>query len=630
MKEETVESKMKGRFMNDNPEYREVNFRDNAQYSHTGDNVGRDKIEYYFYGSKFADRPKKKFTNKKLIIPFTKSDANEAQGGTYVPREDLLGQISDCYRSQTGKKRLVFLSGMGGCGKSELAKAYAERHSEEYNEIFWLTCKDGINQNLMGLMADAEILCMPEKEDIYRFSDKVLIIVDNCNSNNARLLTDLERATGDADILVTTRLSRIGNYRQLIPVESDDEKVFAYLVFEKNYCRISIDKAPKEIKRSDVNFINEICQDVLYNTMMVSLIAVCLREYSDYTIAEYAAKIRDGISKLEDRTKYGKDQENKDGAIKEILQFLFSDILHHKFTEAEKTVITVLSLAPASWYEMDFINSICRKADGDSGSKYALKTLQDLGWLQGHSERVSIHPLIAEVISSQDIVFRTPDFFEGLVENYLGMPDQYLGMERFMINKILSFGKSVSLEKRLAVMLLINNKEEYDKVFAELYPDVNAAYTVYVNHNGRRFFLYQDIEKNDTHQFCDVPCREEEGIQAELLRIINKGVSYSLDLSTVFYEKEIRNIPFGLCYKDSLLIGCVFSRKLETIGNRAFENCTGFSGELNLSECLVSIGDKAFEGCNKLNGELMFPKSLRSIGNRAFSGVYPSKIIAGK
>ena len=155
---------------------------------HTGDNIGGNKIVINnYHGSIPTDQPKKQFTNKKLIVPFTKSDANEAQGGTYVPREDLLEKISDCYRSQTGKKRMAFLSGMGGCGKSELAKAYAERHSEEYDEIFWLTCKDGVDQDLMGLMADADTLCVPEKEDISRFSDKVLIIVDNCNSNNARL-----------------------------------------------------------------------------------------------------------------------------------------------------------------------------------------------------------------------------------------------------------------------------------------------------------------------------------------------------------------------------------------------------------------------------------------------------------
>ena len=174
-----------GYFMN-NTENVEIAYGGGA--IHTGDNIGGNKIVINnYHGSIPTDQPKKQFTNKKLIVPFTKSDANEAQGGTYVPREDLLEKISDCYRSQTGKKRMAFLSGMGGCGKSELAKAYAERHSEEYDEIFWLTCKDGVDQDLMGLMADADTLCVPEKEDISRFSDKVLIIVDNCNSNNARL-----------------------------------------------------------------------------------------------------------------------------------------------------------------------------------------------------------------------------------------------------------------------------------------------------------------------------------------------------------------------------------------------------------------------------------------------------------
>lgn len=64
---------------------------------------------------------KKNFTNKDLIIPFTMSKANGAQGGTYVPREDLLSKIEESFKSE----RIVFLSGMGGCGKSELAHIFS-------------------------------------------------------------------------------------------------------------------------------------------------------------------------------------------------------------------------------------------------------------------------------------------------------------------------------------------------------------------------------------------------------------------------------------------------------------------------------------------------------------------------
>ena len=141
----------------------------------------------------------KHFTNKSLIVPFTKEDSNSAQGGTYIPRDDLLSKIADSFQSQSGNKRMVFLSGMGGCGKSELARAYAERHSSAYEEIFWLTCTDGIRPDLMTLMSNADTLCDVKKEDVVAFSNTVLIIVDNCNNNDSKFLRELEHSTGLAD-----------------------------------------------------------------------------------------------------------------------------------------------------------------------------------------------------------------------------------------------------------------------------------------------------------------------------------------------------------------------------------------------------------------------------------------------
>lgn len=54
-----------------------------------------------------------------------------------------------------------------------------------------------------------------------------------------------------------------------------------------------------------------------------------------------------------------------------------------------------------------------------------------------------------------------------------------------------------------------------------------------------------------------------------------------------------------------------------TIGNNAFRECTGLNGELKLSDSLVSIGQYAFNNC-KFSGLLKLPSKLESIGNSAF------------
>ena len=600
--------------MNDRPVNREISY--NGASQHFGNN-----IENNFFGDGFPiNQQKKRYTNKKLVVPFTKEASNGSQGGTYVQRDDLLGKIESCFGSQSGNKRMVFLSGMGGCGKSELARAYGDKHSDEYEDIFWLTCRDGVKPELMRLIADADKLEEVKKADVNEFSDKVLIIVDNCNSDDDSFLFTLERSTGHADILVTTRRSRIGNYEEfLIPVESDDLEAFAYSVFEKNFCRKPRRGEPKKITDDDAVCVREICREVQYNTMMVSMIGIRLRENNDLSIPDCAREIRKGVGRLRGRIKYSKDLVPRSEEIKDILDFLFTDILSHQFTDEEKTILTILSLTPASWYAIDFIFSLCRGGKREPEYNIALMDLLDFGWLQGNSERISIHPLVAEALSYKQILAHDSIFFEGVVENYLGMSDEFLGRELFLTNKVLNLAGEIQSKTRLAAMLLINHGE-YEKLFEELFPEVKAALFAYVNYEGNRQFLYRDLENDETHLLIDMPCQEKEEGNVALLKIINKGIPYKLDLRIPFCGKEIEKIPDGFCWRDHYLRELCLPNKLIDIGINTFNGCSCLSGELRLPESLTNIGEGAFQGCNGLSGELRLPEGLTSIGSFAFYG----------
>ena len=56
-----------------------------------------------------------------------------------------------------------------------------------------------------------------------------------------------------------------------------------------------------------------------------------------------------------------------------------------------------------------------------------------------------------------------------------------------------------------------------------------------------------------------------------------------------------------------------------SIGNYAFYNCYGFTGELNIPNSVTSIGNYAFNNCYNFTGELNIPNSVTSIGEGAFS-----------
>ena len=563
----------------------------------------------------------KHFTNKALIVPFTKEDSNSEQGGTYIPRDDLLSKIADSFQSQSGKKRMVFLSGMGGCGKSELARAYAERHSSEYEEIFWLTCTDGKQPDLMTLMSDADTLCDVKKEDVVSFSDKVLVIVDNCNSNDARFLRDLERGTGFADILVSTRLRYIGSYKNIISIESDEPEKFTYAVFEKNYCKIQPLGGQKEIKEDEICSVHDICRAVQYNTMIVALIGLRLCAYDTLSITECAQKIKYGVGTIKGTLDYSKDLEPRSEEMKAVLHSLFKDILYPTVpvTREQREVLSALSLTPATWYEGNYIYSLTGGRTENTDHEYAAKKLLSFGWLQGSADKIAIHPLIAEAIYDEPIAISDPTIFCKWLNNFLGLQEKYLAKNHFLINEIIKRSDGVLPETKIVAMLLINHGG-YKKLFAESFPNVSSAYFVYETHGWNRFFYYRDLDKLETCSLISSPCQIKEDDSVNLLKVYNNDVPYVLDLSITINNKTITKIPAGICYKDSYLNKCLFSEHTIFIGVSAFNGCSGLSGKLHLPNGLTNIGSGAFYGCSGLSGELHLPDGLTSIGLGAFYG----------
>ena len=59
-----------------------------------------------------------------------------------------------------------------------------------------------------------------------------------------------------------------------------------------------------------------------------------------------------------------------------------------------------------------------------------------------------------------------------------------------------------------------------------------------------------------------------------------------------------------------------------TIGSSAFYNCYGFTGELAIPNSVTTIGRLTFYNCKRFTGELKIPNSVTTIGNSAFENCY--------
>lgn len=186
-------------------------------------------------------------------------------------RKDQLAEIDEVF--QKGE-RILFLEGIGGIGKSELAKKYAVEHRKEYSNIVFMTYPSSLQEMVCDASAlEITNLAQAPKEkdrDFFRrklkvlrelTDEKTLLIVDNFDvDDDANLEEFLE---GSCRFIFTTRFAHPG-YRK-IEVKAIENIETLLEIFKTYY---GGDIAGKEQK-----YLLEIFEYVDRHTYAIELIA---------------------------------------------------------------------------------------------------------------------------------------------------------------------------------------------------------------------------------------------------------------------------------------------------------------------------------------------------------------------
>ena len=90
-------------------------------------------------------------------------------------------------------------------------------------------------------------------------------------------------------------------------------------------------------------------------------------------------------------------------------------------------------------------------------------------------------------------------------------------------------------------------------------------------------------------------------------------------LDTLFIGTNVESIPNGIFKDCSFACNLVLPNSLLTIGENAFQNCSGFTGDLIIPENVTTIGGNAFNGCSGFTGDLTIGNSVETIGEYAFA-----------
>ena len=286
-------------------------------------------------------------------------------------------------------KRALFLEGIGGIGKSELAKQYALRYQKDYSNILFVTYESSIKK----LICDASAIVIenvePEADEdedaffqrklkiLHTITDeKTLIIVDNFDVDGDPDLDAL--MAGSCRLIFTTRNAHPG-YAS-IKVEAITDPTVLLGIFEQNY--------GDSVAEEDKPYIEEIFRQIEYHTYTIELIAKQM-EASFLSAEEMLQLLKKGElqSSLSETVAGRRHRKTAFGHICSVFNT-------SSLSDEEKQLMMYLSLMGTQgvlasrfreWAELtDFetVNGLIRKS-----------------WVRKEKgQRISLHPLVKEVV----------------------------------------------------------------------------------------------------------------------------------------------------------------------------------------------------------------------------------------
>ena len=306
----------------------------------------------------------------------------------FIGRSEELAAIYQTLRDN----QVIFISGLGGIGKTELAKKYAAINRENYNTIIFCRYSDSIASVVCNEISINGITQEADESDENYFARKIsilretltlqdLIVVDNFDCDDDENLETLFSCP--CKFIITTRedLSDY-NFAQLTVDKINDSAELVALFKTYN---------DRDYSDSEFRAIQKIMQLVDNHTMLIELVAKYLRmtdESPEILLARFLEV--EGITNVDAaKVKQRKDMRMRAVSVTEHLRFLFN---LSQFSAVETEIMRSLSLlggvkiGKARFAEMLNLTDI-----------FTIENLIKRGWVEIDDEKISLHQIISDL-----------------------------------------------------------------------------------------------------------------------------------------------------------------------------------------------------------------------------------------
>ena len=412
-----------------------------------------------------------------MIDTFTYNSAN------FVGRTEEIEEIHE----EIQNNNVLFLSGIGGIGKTELAKKFISEYRDEFDTVAFVYFQETIEHTVcQEILINNMFMDEDEKEaeyferviDVLRKSttERDLILLDNFDVERDDRLEDLLKCS--CKFLITTRNRNIRdwNYNEVKVDRMNDEENLLSLFAAYN---------DEVYEGMEYEAVRELIDFVHGHTMTVELISKYLRDSGQRpSMLHYRFMETSGVTNTDNGLIVNQRKDHKMNAksINQHLSILF-DVFN--FDNSSKEIISSLSLFAGIRIRRELFVRLCSMSEVD---KY-IDSLISKGWVENDEEtdKILLHQVIQDLIYTKlnpttencsNITSGMYQYIKEDTDNYSErrtkrkvfeiFADRISGKDISYSKICLEYGKDKKIEEAILICQKIGNEEAYS-ILTELY-----------------------------------------------------------------------------------------------------------------------------------------------------------------
>ena len=346
----------------------------------------------------------KELTNKvqtylgKVPIPITNNTSTPTiQSNIVLPSKNFIGRTKELesIKEELTNYGKVFIRGIGGIGKSEIAKMFCKTYRGDYNNIIFANYQTNLLDMIISEkevpisnftrvtndegVIESDLDFFKRKLDMLKnlSNNKTLIIVDNFDTDNDPYLEEF--LEGNYQVIFTTRNDF--DYLEYPTINIEQLNIEESIeLFKYNY----------KLRIDDIEGLTNIIKKVEGHTLAIILIAKFMQN-NRLKPSDMLDMLNNNIKDLSGNIKYSFNN----GTIYDYIKNLFN---MSKLTKEEVNIMINLSIFPNDGIELTKFAKLSEIEDYSVIDNLINKSFILHDW---YTDNISLHPLIKEVVINE-------------------------------------------------------------------------------------------------------------------------------------------------------------------------------------------------------------------------------------